>query len=146
MAMCEIVPYWLIYIKHGWRGLTVLIISRIMKSFIEYFILLLICYLSLIFSANTADIQNLIFAARNGNLELVRGFVDDGRAEANSRDGEALILAAENGHSEVVRFLVTEGPVETRALANCHDGEALIRAARYGHLEVLWKLVHWLTV
>ena len=73
--------------------------------FFEYFILFLTCYFSMIFSANTVDIQeNLILAARNGNLESVRELVCRG-ALANCHDGEALICAAANGHLEVVRFL-----------------------------------------
>ena len=120
-----------------------------MKSFIEYFLLFLTCYFSLIFSANTADNQNLRSAARNGDLNLVRELVFQGRGLADCED--ALIRAARYGHLEVVRFLVTEGPEETRALANCQDGEALIFAAataiehdsncRYENLEVIRFLV-----
>ena len=112
-----------------------------MKSFIEYFLLFLTCYFSLIFSANTADNQEFKLAAKNGNLELVRQLVGEGRALANCQNGESLVEAASNGHLEVVRFLVTEGPEETRALANDQDGKALIQAVIHGHYEVVRFLV-----
>ena len=113
-----------------------------MKSYIEYFLLFLTCYFSLIFSANTADNQEFKLAAKNGNLELVRQLVGEGRALANCQNGDALFCAAIYGHLEVVRFLVSDGPLETRALANCQDGRALIWAARYGHSEVVRFLVN----
>ena len=56
------------------------LISKIMKSsFIEYFVLFITCYFSLIFSANTADNQEFKLAAENGNLELVRQFLGSKR-------------------------------------------------------------------
>ena len=110
-----------------------------MKSFIEYFVLFITCNFSLIFSANTADIQDLNLAARNGNLELVRELVSEGRALADCQD--ALNHAARNGRLEVVRFLVNDGPEETRALANCHNGRALIWAAETGQSEVVRGLL-----
>ena len=81
----------------------------------------------------------LIYAAKNGNLELVKFLVDKG-ANIHADDDWALKYAAGNGYLEVVRYLVSKG-----ANIHAYDDYALDCAFRHaaenGHIEVVKFLV-----
>ena len=72
----------------------------------------------------------LIYAAKNGNLELVKFLVDKG-ANIHADDDYALRYAAENGHLEVVQYLIDKG-------ADIHADDDY--AFKYGTAEVITYL------
>ncbi len=83
----------------------------------------------------------LIWAARNGHLDMVRCWVEKGaKLDEKSNTGEtALMLAAGNGHLEVMRYLVDKG-----AALNEKDKDGcttLMLATKKGDLEMVRYLV-----
>ena len=88
-------------------------------------------------------------AARAGNLERVRLFVEQG-AQINkmcksnmdvvSLEKTALYVAAERGHLNVVQFLVEQG-ADMEMSENDFDWTPLLSASAYGHLEVVRYLL-----
>ncbi len=83
----------------------------------------------------------LMYAARDGQLEIVRTLLD-GRAKVDAvapRGITALMVAAQRGHVEIVKLLLAK-----RAFINArndNDNTALMYAAEFGHLDVVKVLV-----
>jgi hypothetical protein len=77
----------------------------------------------------------LLWAARNGHLEIIKFLVKNG-ANVNARNDYALRWAAIYGHLEVCQFFVKNG-----ANVNARNDSALRWAAEKGHLEVCQFLV-----
>ncbi|KAI3419182.1 hypothetical protein GPALN_006935 [Globodera pallida] len=82
-----------------------------------------------------------VVACMEGNLDVVKHFVDNGQdMEVTNRDGvPGLMVACINGHANVVRFLLSKGARAGRTLAN--GVSPLHCAAKIGHLEVCKLLV-----
>ena len=75
--------------------------------------------------------QPLIWASRNGHLDIVKYLVGKG-ANIHADDDEALRLASHYGHLEVVKYLVEKG-----ANIRARDDYALKYARRNGHVDVV---------
>ena len=83
----------------------------------------------------------LMYAARDGQLEIVRTLLDRGaKVDAVAPRGiTALMVAAQRGHVEIVKLLLAR-----RAFINArndNDNTALMYAAEFGHLDVAKVLV-----
>ncbi|GAX83339.1 hypothetical protein CEUSTIGMA_g10764.t1 [Chlamydomonas eustigma] len=83
----------------------------------------------------------LIFAAKKGNLNIVRLLLEKDASRADCQNGEALVTAAMNGHIEVVRLLLKWPKHAPKA--DCQDGRALAEAAWRGQLDVVRFLLEW---
>jgi beta-lactamase regulating signal transducer with metallopeptidase domain len=85
--------------------------------------------------------EAFVEAAKDGELDLVRRFLDDG-IDVNTivpGDGTALIAAAGAGHRDVVEFLLRRRAHVNLAVIG--EGSPLIAAARGGHLRVVHLLL-----
>jgi ankyrin repeat protein len=76
--------------------------------------------------------ETVLNAAKNGHLQLVKEFIDDG-ANVRKFDDYALHWACGNGHFEMVKYLIEE--VGANIESNRHF--TVEQAAQYGHLEIL---------
>jgi ankyrin repeat protein len=85
--------------------------------------------------ANEKDTLALIFAVRNGHLEIVN-FLNENGANIHYRNDDILREASENGYVEIVKYLIEKG-------ANVHtQNDITIKtAAQNGHLNVIKYLV-----
>jgi ankyrin repeat protein len=91
---------------------------------------------------NTSDI-GLIFAAKEGNLQLIKEFLDNGASitVANGHGNTALIMAAQGSNINVIELLMQKG-----AAINASNGignTPLIYASYNGHENVVKLLVRW---
>jgi len=83
----------------------------------------------------------LLYATRDGHVEIVRTLLDRGaKVDAVAPRGiTALMVAAQRGHVEIVKLLLVK-----RAFINArndNDNTALMYAAEFGHLDVVKVLV-----
>ena len=85
---------------------------------------------------NVEDDNSLQWASSKGHLKVVEYLVDHG-ANVNAQDDYALILASKNGHLDVVEYLVDHG-----ANVNARDDYALRWASNNGHLDIVEYLVN----
>ncbi len=85
--------------------------------------------------------EDLIEAAKRGDLVAVKGFIVNG-ADTNAKDkngGTALIFASGNGHIEIVQALLDKG-ADVNAKTN-QGLTALRLASQEGHKEVVQLLL-----
>ena len=87
------------------------------------------------------DHEALIWAARNGHLDVVQRLLelDEVSDTASAQENLALINAAENGHLEIVERLLELDEVSDTASAQ--ENLALIWAAENGHIEIVERLL-----
>ena len=81
------------------------------KSWRLYGLVSILLVFGLVLTAYTANGQDLINAAKNGNIAGVKALLAKGadvNAKANN-GGTALIAASEHGHLEVVKALLAKG-------------------------------------
>ncbi|HQM64369.1 MAG TPA: ankyrin repeat domain-containing protein [Acidobacteriota bacterium] len=111
--------------------------SRMRRAFILG-VLILCCGL---FTVAAGINDDLIAAAKAGNLEQVKALVAKGaNIEAGDETGRtALQFAAGGGKLEVVRFLLAKGA--TAASIDKNGNSALLKAAFGGHLEIVKLLL-----
>eukprot|EP00439_Symbiodinium_sp_Y106_P052503 s777_g7.t1 len=84
--------------------------------------------------------DELVTAANDGHVEVVRLLLDAADTNASDSNGNtALICAAERGHVELVRLLLDAGAYNN--FANNDGDTALICAAALGHVEVVRLLL-----
>ena len=98
---------------------------------------LLFLFMLLPFSSYAGINDELIDAARKGDINRIKKLLDKGAdVNAKDKDGEtALMAAALRGHTEIVQFLLNKG-ADVNAKRN--DGTtALMAAAREGHTETV---------
>lgn len=86
-------------------------------------------------SGAVPDGRHLTGASQNGNLPMVKMFVDAG-VDINSDNDRPLSYASEKNHISVVRYLLNKG-----ADPNMDDGAALRKAAFFGHLQIAKMLL-----
>ena len=84
---------------------------------------------------HTDDEHPIIWASRNGNLDVVKCLLSH-YADIHAADDYALVEASENGHLQVVEYLIEHG-------ADIHVGDdtALLYACDNGHLSVIEYLI-----
>ncbi|HYD33507.1 MAG TPA: ankyrin repeat domain-containing protein [Methylophilaceae bacterium] len=90
------------------------------------------------------DDEQVVFtdALRNGNLKVVKQYLDNGSATANEKSfaWSALQMAADKGHLEIVKLLVEKG-AELDYAHPVNKMTALHMAAYSGHDEVVKYLL-----
>ena len=87
--------------------------------------------------------QELLKAAKNGNVELVRSLLSDSETDPDTRDGinkTALILASELGHESVVKLLLTNPKVNVNAV-DIEGKTPLIHASVNGRDKIIQILL-----
>ncbi|GAA99344.1 hypothetical protein E5Q_06039 [Mixia osmundae IAM 14324] len=92
--------------------------------------------------ASDVEVEDIILAARYGDLDDLKAFVEAYGPEAliSAQDDNgnlALHMASANGHVEIVRYLVSLSPDERLAQQNQSGNTPLHWASLNGHLEVL---------
>ncbi|XP_037927864.1 ankyrin repeat domain-containing protein 39 [Teleopsis dalmanni] len=91
---------------------------------------------------DNCDYTALHYAARNGNAEICKILVNDGKADVNAvtKGGVTpLHRAAMMGHLDIVKFLITS---KANIMLQDEDGQTVLhRAAARGHLDVIKYLV-----
>ncbi len=83
----------------------------------------------------------LIWASRNGHVEVVKALLDAG-AKVNEKNNDsytALIWASKKGHVEVVEALLDAGAKVNEKTLICET--ALMKASKKGHVEVVKTLI-----
>ncbi|XP_017173358.1 ankyrin repeat domain-containing protein 29 isoform X3 [Mus musculus] len=94
------------------------------------------------FKKETPLANAAFWAAKRGNLALLKLLLNSGRVDVDCRDSSgttALFFAAQQGHNDVVRFLFGFG-----ASTECRTkdgGTALLAASQYGHMPVVETLL-----
>ncbi|CAN4108578.1 unnamed protein product [Withania somnifera] len=95
--------------------------------------------------ADVKDANNrgaLIFAAREGKVELCKYLVEDLKVDVNEKDDEgetAVIHAARQGHTATVQYLIEQGA--DPATPSASGATALHHAAGNGHIELVKLLL-----
>ncbi|XP_041593596.1 ankyrin repeat domain-containing protein 29 isoform X5 [Vulpes lagopus] len=94
------------------------------------------------FKKETPLANAAFWAARRGNLALLRLLLNSGRVDVDCRDSSgptALFFAAQQGHNDVVRFLFEFGA--STEFRTKDGGTALLAASQYGHMQVVETLL-----
>ena len=91
-------------------------------------------YFDLTYNSST-DV--LIFASKNGHLEVVRLLLSNPKVNLSDQNNNVIILASQYGNSEVVRLLL----LDPRVNPSDQNNKAIILASRYGRLEVVRLLL-----
>jgi ankyrin repeat protein len=92
------------------------------------------CSLCSLHSGSSAS-EHLLFAAQNGNIDLVRKVITN---NISIEDGnKALLLAAQNGHFKIIETL------SELKIDNNFAKSALRKAARNGHTQVCENILLW---
>ncbi|KAK6804778.1 hypothetical protein RDI58_002562 [Solanum bulbocastanum] len=84
----------------------------------------------------------LIFAAREGKIELCKYLVEELKVDVNEKDDEGetpLLHAAREGHTATVRYLIEQGA--DPAIPSASGATALHHAAGNGHIELVKLLL-----
>ena len=83
----------------------------------------------------------LTFAAKNGNLDLVKYIVNNPNFSdnvSNNNYNDAVLRAAENNHPEVVWYIISKGCVHYRFVSN----RLLMYFSRFGNLKMCKKILN----
>ncbi|XP_039319815.1 ankyrin repeat domain-containing protein 29 isoform X4 [Saimiri boliviensis] len=94
------------------------------------------------FKKETPLANAAFWAARRGNLTLLKLLLNSGRVDVDCRDSSgttALFFAAQQGHNDVVRFLFGFGA--STEFRTKDGGTALLAASQYGHMQVVETLL-----
>jgi len=73
--------------------------------------LLILTFVCFVFFSSHASAQPLIEAARKGDIDTIKGLLDNGADvnEKNNYEATALMFAAVNGHIDAVRLFIEKG-------------------------------------
>ncbi|KAJ3321047.1 hypothetical protein HDU76_000157 [Blyttiomyces sp. JEL0837] len=79
----------------------------------------------------------MLLAVKNGHGEVVRLFLEDGRADPTYDDGAMIVVASQKAHDKIVDLLCESGRVDP----GCSNNLAIRIAAECGHAEVVRVLL-----
>ncbi|VDC00149.1 unnamed protein product [Peniophora sp. CBMAI 1063] len=92
------------------------------------------------------ELEDVVYAARYGDLDDVRAFIDtfgaSAVAAAHDESGNTVLhMAAANGHTEILDYIIPLVPTSLLSVQNAAGSTALHWAALNSHLEAAKRLV-----